>query len=155
MVGTMRLWLPTGCLRLAASPLNRLFLKNIYANFCPLLSCAPSASAPDNRARRDRCTPRSVCPRSASAPARRDDRRPSIPLLSSATVRDSLMRVLPAISARRRAAGWRERLVIRPRGRVGSGIFWVLRSGSPWYDVPENFGSYDLIINRFVRCVRW
>ena len=24
--------------------------------------------------------------------------------------------------------------------RVLNGIFWVLRSGSPWRDLPENFG---------------
>jgi transposase len=42
----------------------------------------------------------------------------------------------------------------KPRGvsrvndrRVLNGIFWVLRSGAPWRDLPENYGPY----NRFVR----
>jgi transposase len=26
--------------------------------------------------------------------------------------------------------------------RVLNGIFWVLRSGAPWRDLPENYGSY-------------
>ena len=37
----------------------------------------------------------------------------------------------------------------KPRGvrrandrRVLNGIFWVLRSGAPWRDPPEHFGSY-------------
>ncbi|MGZ3309138.1 MAG: transposase, partial [Xanthobacteraceae bacterium] len=37
----------------------------------------------------------------------------------------------------------------KPRGvprvndrRVLNGIFWVLRSGAPWRDLPENFGPY-------------
>ena len=37
----------------------------------------------------------------------------------------------------------------KPRGiprvndrRVLNGIFWVLRSGAPWRDVPDNFGPY-------------
>ena len=46
----------------------------------------------------------------------------------------------------------------RPRGvprvndrRVLNGIFWVLRSGAPWRDLPENFGPYTTCYNRFVR----
>ena len=37
----------------------------------------------------------------------------------------------------------------KPRGvprvndrRVLNGIFWVLRSGAPWRDLPESFGPY-------------
>jgi transposase len=30
-------------------------------------------------------------------------------------------------------------------------IFWVLRSGAPWRDLPECFGSYTTCYNRFVR----
>ena len=37
----------------------------------------------------------------------------------------------------------------KPRGvprvndrRVLNGIFWVLRSGAPWRDLPDNFGPY-------------
>jgi transposase len=46
----------------------------------------------------------------------------------------------------------------KPRGvprvndrRVLNGIFWVLRSGAPWRDLPEAFGPYTKCYNRFVR----
>ena len=46
----------------------------------------------------------------------------------------------------------------KPRGvprvndrRVLNGIFWVLRSGAPWRDLPNNFGPYTTCYNRFVR----
>ena len=46
----------------------------------------------------------------------------------------------------------------KPRGvprvddrRVLDGIFWVLRSGAPWRDLPEDFGPYTTCYNRFVR----
>ena len=46
----------------------------------------------------------------------------------------------------------------KPRGvprvddrRVLSGIFWVLRSGAPWRDLPERYGPYTTCYNRFVR----
>ena len=46
----------------------------------------------------------------------------------------------------------------KPRGvprvndrRVLNGIFWVLRSGAPWRDLPESFGSYTTCYNRFIR----
>jgi transposase len=35
--------------------------------------------------------------------------------------------------------------------RVLNGIFWVLRSGAPWRDLPSNFGPYTTCYNRFVR----
>src|SRR3954471_11811444 len=35
--------------------------------------------------------------------------------------------------------------------RVLNGIFWVLRSGAPWRDLPESFGPYTTCYNRFVR----
>jgi transposase len=35
--------------------------------------------------------------------------------------------------------------------RVLYGIFWVLRSGAPWRDLPDTFGSYTPCYNRFVR----
>ena len=34
-------------------------------------------------------------------------------------------------------------------GRVLNGIFWVLRSGAPWRDLPGNFGPYTTCYNRF------
>ena len=46
----------------------------------------------------------------------------------------------------------------KPRGvprvndrRVLNGIFWVLRSGAPRRDLPNNFGPYTTCYNRFVR----
>src|SRR3977135_3623853 len=46
----------------------------------------------------------------------------------------------------------------KPRGvprvddrRVLNGIFWVLRSGSPWADLPERYGPPTTIYNRFNR----
>jgi transposase len=34
---------------------------------------------------------------------------------------------------------------------VLSGIFWVLRSGAPWRDLPETYGPRTTCYNRFVR----
>jgi transposase len=34
---------------------------------------------------------------------------------------------------------------------VLNGIFWVLRSGAPWRDLPETYGPYTTCYNRFVR----
>ena len=41
----------------------------------------------------------------------------------------------------------------KPRGvprvndrRVLNGIFWVLRSGAPWRDLPENFGPCTIAL---------
>jgi transposase len=49
-------------------------------------------------------------------------------------------------------------LLNKPRGvprvndrRVLNGIFWVLRSGAPWRDLPEAFGPYTTRYSRFVR----
>jgi transposase len=46
----------------------------------------------------------------------------------------------------------------KPRGvprvddrRVLNGIFWVLRSGAPWADLPERYGFRTTCYNRFVR----
>src|SRR5258708_29253685 len=35
--------------------------------------------------------------------------------------------------------------------RVLNGIFWVLRSGAPWRDLPETYGP----VPRYNRFVRW
>jgi transposase len=35
--------------------------------------------------------------------------------------------------------------------RVFNGIFWVLRSGAPWRDLPEGCGPHTTCYNRFVR----
>ena len=46
----------------------------------------------------------------------------------------------------------------KPRGvprvddrRVLNGIFWVLRSGAPWRDLPKSYGPHTTCYNRFVR----
>jgi transposase len=46
----------------------------------------------------------------------------------------------------------------KPRGvprvddrRVLNGMFYILRSGSPWRDVPERYGPYTTVYNRFNR----
>jgi len=46
----------------------------------------------------------------------------------------------------------------KPRGvprvndrRVLNGIFWILRSGAPWRDLPVDSGPYTTCYNRFVR----
>jgi transposase len=33
--------------------------------------------------------------------------------------------------------------------RVLNGIFWMLRSGAPWRDLPSSFGPYTTCYNRF------
>ncbi len=44
----------------------------------------------------------------------------------------------------------------KPRGvprvddrRVLNGIYWVLRTGAPWRDLPESYGPYTTCYNRF------
>lgn len=47
-----------------------------------------------------------------------------------------------------------ERLPGRPRGadrRVLDAIFYVLRTGAPWRDLPERYGPYTTAYNRFNR----
>jgi transposase len=46
----------------------------------------------------------------------------------------------------------------KPRGvprvddrRILNGIFWILSSGAPWRDLPDNYGPYTTCYNRFVR----
>jgi transposase len=46
----------------------------------------------------------------------------------------------------------------KPRGvarvddrKVLNGIYWRLRTGSPWADIPERYGPYTTCYNRFVR----
>ena len=49
----------------------------------------------------------------------------------------------------------------KPRGvarvsdrRVLNGIFYVLRTGTPWRDLPERYGPYTTVYNRFNRWAR-
>src|ERR1700688_481395 len=46
----------------------------------------------------------------------------------------------------------------KPRGiprvddrRILNGIFWFLRSGAPWRDLPDGYGPHTTCYNRFVR----
>jgi transposase len=46
----------------------------------------------------------------------------------------------------------------KPRGvprtddrRVLNGIFFILRTGSPWRDLPERYGPYTTVYNRYNR----
>jgi transposase len=42
----------------------------------------------------------------------------------------------------------------KPRGddrRVLNGIFWTLRTASPWRDLPERYGPYTTVYNRYNR----
>ena len=32
-----------------------------------------------------------------------------------------------------------------------NGIFWILRSGAPWRDLPDHYGPYTTCYNRFNR----
>ncbi|WP_155522487.1 transposase, partial [Serratia microhaemolytica] len=49
---------------------------------------------------------------------------------------------------RNRVRGGRPYLEHRP---VMNGIFWVLCSGAPWRDLPERYGNWKTIYNRFNR----
>jgi transposase len=42
---------------------------------------------------------------------------------------------------------------VKPKSnrRILNGIFWVLRAGAPWRDLPERYGSYTTAYNRFNR----
>jgi transposase len=56
---------------------------------------------------------------------------------------------------------WRIIEPLLPRGRRGvkpkrnrrvlNAIFWVLRTGAPWRDLPERYGPYTTAYNRFNR----
>ena len=66
--------------------------------------------------------------------------------------------VEPAIVFDREASAIKPFLPNKPRGvprvndrSVLNGIFWVLRSGAPWRDLPQAFGPYTTCYNRFVR----
>lgn len=49
---------------------------------------------------------------------------------------------------RNRVKGGRPYIEHRP---VMNGIFWVLCSGAPWRDLPERYGNWKTIYNRFNR----
>src|SRR5688572_795717 len=39
----------------------------------------------------------------------------------------------------------------RPHRTVLNGIFWILRSGAPWRDLPERYGPWTTVYDRFRR----
>ena len=47
--------------------------------------------------------------------------------------------------------GQEERPTTAGRRKVLNGIFFVLRSGTPWRDLPERYGPYTTVYNRFNR----
>ena len=38
-----------------------------------------------------------------------------------------------------------------PHRQVLNGIFWILHTGSPWRDLPEEFGNWSTVYERFRR----
>lgn len=42
----------------------------------------------------------------------------------------------------------------RDTRQVLDGVLWVLRTGAPWYDVPERYGPYQTCHRRFQQWVR-
>jgi transposase len=47
----------------------------------------------------------------------------------------------------------KDRRGVKPKSnrRILNGIFWVLRAGAPWRDLPERYGPYTTAYNRFNR----
>jgi transposase len=39
----------------------------------------------------------------------------------------------------------------RSHRQVLNGIFWILRSGAPWRDLPERYGAWSTVYDRFRR----
>src|SRR5215472_4475348 len=58
---------------------------------------------------------------------------------------------MSALPRKHRSPGWARSVPRVNDRRVLNGIFWVLRSGAPWRDLPEAFGPYTTCYNRFVR----
>ena len=44
----------------------------------------------------------------------------------------------------------RGRQVEEPR-RLLNGVFWILRTGAPWRDLPERYGAWQTVYHRFNR----
>jgi len=55
--------------------------------------------------------------------------------------------VEPLIPQRRAKTG-RKR---RPAREMLNGIFWILRTGAPWRDLPERFGPWQTVYDYFAR----
>ena len=52
---------------------------------------------------------------------------------------------LPPERPNRRGRPW------MPHRQVLNGIFWVLRTGAPWRDMPERYGKWQTVYDRFSR----
>ncbi len=52
---------------------------------------------------------------------------------------------LPIERPNRRGRPW------MPHRQVLNGIFWVLRTGAPWRDMPERYGKWQTVYDRFSR----
>lgn len=53
--------------------------------------------------------------------------------------------LLPAERPNRKGRPW------MPHRQVLNGIFWILRTGAPWRDMPERYGKWQTVYDRFSR----
>lgn len=49
------------------------------------------------------------------------------------------------VNSDRRGRPWKE------HRSMLNGIFWILRSGAPWRDLPERYGKWKTVYDRFMR----
>lgn len=59
-----------------------------------------------------------------------------------------LLRDLLPANSNQRGCPWKDHRTIL------NGIFWVLRSGAPWRDLPERYGPWQTVYDRFRRWQR-
>lgn len=59
-----------------------------------------------------------------------------------------IRRLLPETEKPRRGRPW------MPHRGVLDGIFWILRTGAPWRDLPGEFGPWETVYGRFRRWSR-
>ncbi len=60
---------------------------------------------------------------------------------------NAIRRLLPSQTSVRRGRPWTD------HRQVINGIFWILQTGSPWRDLPVEFGKWKTVYNRFRRWV--
>jgi transposase len=53
--------------------------------------------------------------------------------------------IAPLLPKQERGGKWNDHRTVM------NGMFWVLRSGSAWRDMPERYGKWQTIYDRFVR----
>ena len=58
---------------------------------------------------------------------------------------DGYARIKELLPVQQRGGKWNEHRTVL------NGIFWVLRSGAPWRDLPDRYGPRTTCYNRFVR----